>query len=248
MRAPEPKPVPPAAPMHSKPVVIPPRTLSRSGTAASTQTVRARGQNGGRLLCAPKNHKPDAIPPAVAALLTVIEIPKMSPRHRKGSAMDRRIPMDELIQEWNQEYPELAPSVIGSPLDLLLGRVDESEDEYGSLQSVEQEKESMISRSITSRSISSECLSTIPPSLDTDAPSFASHWDNPSTPDSYVRRPPPDRRGKIVSSPPKEDCVLDHPLLHFNPMSTKRLPTWRSPTSLPHLPPQLSDSSLSSRT
>lgn len=125
--------------------------------------------------------------------------------------------MDELIQEWKQDEPELAPSVVGSPLDLLLGRVDESEDEYGSFQSVEQEKESMASRSITSRSISSESLSTIPPSLDTDAPSFASNWDNLSTPDSYGRRPTLERREKIVSSPPKEDCILDHPLLHFNP-------------------------------
>lgn len=218
VHTPEPKPAAAAAPMHSKPVVIPPRTPTRAGTAVSTtQTVRARGQNGGRPHRTHKNHKPDAIPPAVAALLAVTAIPKMPPRRRKGSAMERTLSMDELIQEWRQDDSELPVSVVGSPLDLLLGRVDESEDEYGSLISVEQEKEHMVSPSMTSTSISSESLSTIPPSLDTDAPSFSSNWDNLSTPDSYRQKPMTDRREKIVSSPPKEDCILDHPLLHFNP-------------------------------
>jgi hypothetical protein len=114
--------------------------------------------------------------------------------------------MDELIQEWNREETELSPSAVGSPLDLLLGRVDESEDEYGSLQSTEPED------SMTSRSISSESITTIPPSLSLTAPSYASNWDSLSTPDSYTR---PERREKQVQAPPTEDCVLDHPLLHF---------------------------------
>ncbi|KAF1957756.1 hypothetical protein CC80DRAFT_33327 [Byssothecium circinans] len=221
-RAPEatPKATVPAAmpaatpPMHSKPVVIPPRAPSRTGTAPSTQTLRARGHNGGRPQRVPKTHKPEAIPPAVAALLAVTEIPKIPTRRRQGSSKDRRISMDELIQEWKQDETELAPSLVGSPLDLLLGRVDESEDEYGSLASLDQEKESV---SMTSRSISSESLSTIPPSLDTDAPSFMSNWDNISTPESYRQRSLSERREKLVSSPPKEDCVLDHPLLYLNP-------------------------------
>ena len=117
--------------------------------------------------------------------------------------------MDELIREWKQNDSELPPSVVGSPLDILLGRVDESEDEYGSLRSLEQEKDSM-----TSRSISSDSIVTIPPSLDLDAPSFMSNWDSLNTPESYGR---PERREKVVQSPPKEECVLDHPLLHFDP-------------------------------
>jgi hypothetical protein len=116
--------------------------------------------------------------------------------------------MDELIQEWNKEDSDVPPSVVGSPLDVLLGRVDEDEDEYGSLQSIEQERDSM-----TTRSISSESITTIPPSLDLDTPSFTSNWDNLSTPESYGRA---ERREKIMQSPPAEDCVLDHPLLQFN--------------------------------
>lgn len=213
-RSPEPPRVTPQPPMHSQPVVIPPRTPSRARTASATQSVKVRGHNGGRPQRAPKSHNPDAIPPAVAALLAVTAIPKMPPRRRKGSAMDRRISMDELINEWKQDESELPASVVGSPLDLLLGRVDESEEEYGSLVSEEQEKD--LAQSVTDRSISSESLYTIPPSLDNDAPSFTSQWDELSTPDSY-QRSLPDRKGKVVSSPPTEDCVLDHPLLHFTP-------------------------------
>ncbi|KAF2111471.1 hypothetical protein BDV96DRAFT_499504 [Lophiotrema nucula] len=197
---------------QSKPVVIPPRTPLK--TATSTQTVRARGHNGGRGTRIPKNHNSDAIPPAVAALLAITSIPPMPPRRRKGSSMSRRISMDEVIQEWKQDDSDVPSSVVGSPLDLLLGRVDESEDEFGSIESLEQEKGSFM----TTRSISSDSIaSTIPPSLDPHAPSFTSDWDEDLvTPESY-RKLGTERREKVVQSPPKEDCVLDHPLLHFNP-------------------------------
>lgn len=224
-----PAPAASAAPTHSKPVVIPPRSPARAGIETATQTVRARGQNGSRPQRPPKSHKPDAIPPAVAALLAVTTIPKMPPR-RKPSSRDRRISMDELVQEWRQDEPESVPSFVGSPLDLLLGRVDESEDEYGSLVSMEQEKDSIVSHSVTSRSISSDSISTDLPSLDTEAPSLASNWDPLSTPESYKQRPALERREKNVSSPPKEDCILDHPLLHFNLDETEEIINLDLPT------------------
>jgi hypothetical protein len=156
-----------------------------------------------------------ALPPAVAALLAVTAIPKMPTRRRQRTASDRRISMDELIQEWKQDDSDTPPSLVGSPMDLLLGRVDESEDENGSLVSMEQEQERSLF--LSSRSISSDSLSTLPPSLDYDDPSFASHWDSLSIPDSLGRKSLPERREKAYSSPPKEDCILDHPLLHFGP-------------------------------
>ncbi|KAF2848135.1 hypothetical protein T440DRAFT_177780 [Plenodomus tracheiphilus IPT5] len=206
-------------PPHSQPVVIPSRMPLKSAT--STQTVRARGQNGGRPSRSSKTHDPSAVPPAVAALLAVTAIPKMPPRRqRKTSTMDRTISMDELIQEWKQDDSEVPSSYGASPMDILLGRVDESEDDYGSLLSMEQEKESIM----TSRSISSESIATMPPSLDYDDPSFiSSHWDNLSTPESLGRKSLSERREKAVSSPPKEDCVLDHPLLHFGPEETEEI-------------------------
>ncbi|KAH9877739.1 hypothetical protein J1614_002956 [Plenodomus biglobosus] len=206
-------------PPHSQPVVIPSRYPLKSVT--STQTVRARGHNGGRPSHSSKTHDPSAVPPAVAALLAVTAIPKMPlRRQRKTSTMDRRISMDELIQEWKQDDSEGPCSYGASPLDLLLGRVDESEDDYGSLMSMEQEKESIS----TSRSISSESIATMPPSLDYDDPSFiSSHWDNLSTPESLGRKSLTERREKVVSSPPKEDCVLDHPLLHFGPEESEEI-------------------------
>ncbi|KAH3913252.1 hypothetical protein HBI56_085920 [Parastagonospora nodorum] len=196
---------------HSKPVVIPPRMPSR--TASAPQAVRMRGQSASRPARTHSAHNADAIPPAVAALLAVTSIPQMPQRRRKPAMADRRISMDELIQEWKQDDSDAPSSVVGSPLDLLLGRVDESEEEYGSLQSMEQDKHLFS----TSRSISSESLATIPPSLDYDDPSFSSHWDNISTPDSISRKSLPERKERVVSSPPKEDCVLDHPLLHYGP-------------------------------
>ncbi|KAF1999881.1 hypothetical protein P154DRAFT_436086 [Amniculicola lignicola CBS 123094] len=206
----EPKSVTRAPPTHSLPVVIPPRTPT---SAPTTQTVRARGQNSGRGMRVPTNHKADAIPPAVAALLAVTAIPPMPSRRKRRPTQDRTVSMDELIQEWKQDDSDVSMSLVGSPLDILLDRVDELDDDYGSLRSLEQEKDSVVSRSISSDSISS----TMPPSLDPDAPSFISNWDALSTPESYSRRSSPDQRKKIVSSPPKEDCILDHPLLHFTP-------------------------------
>jgi hypothetical protein len=201
-----------AAIMHSQsqPVVIPPRIPSQS--AVATRTMRPRGQSAVKSARTSSVHNPDAIPPAVAALLAVTAIPKMPSRRRKPTTMSRSLSMDELIQEWKLDDSDAPSSVVGSPLDLLLGRVDESEDEYGSLQSVEQGKE-LFTRS---RSISSESLATIPPSLEYDEPSFSSHWDNISTPDSISRKSISERREKAISSPPKEDCVLDHPLLSFS--------------------------------
>lgn len=230
-RSPEPQRTPSPAPIHSKPVVIPPRTPTRPGAASTTQSVKLRGHNGGRPQRAHKSHNPDAIPPAVAALLAVTAIPKMPTRRRKGS--DRRISMDELIQEWKQDDPELPASVVGSPLDLLLGRVDESEEEYGSLVSEEQEKDCAVS--VTNRSISSDSLYTTPPSLET-TPSFVSHWDELSTPDSY-QRSLSDRRVKAMSSPPTEDCVLDHPLLHFMPDDCEDLADFDIPDPATPSPP-----------
>jgi hypothetical protein len=133
--------------------------------------------------------------------------------------------MDELIQEWKQDDLEIPPSLSGSPMDLLLGRIDESESDYGSLPSLEQDK----GRFGTSRSISSDSLSTLPPSLDYDTPSYSSHWDNISTPESMSRKSLTERREKVYSSPPKEDCVLDHPLLRFNVEESEELTEANTP-------------------
>ncbi|KAF9700682.1 hypothetical protein EKO04_001756 [Ascochyta lentis] len=215
---------------HSSPVVIPPRTPTR---ASSTQTVRLSGQNGGRPARTPKSHNPDALPPAVAALLAITAIPRHPPRRRKRSLADRKISMDELIQEWKQDDLEIPSSISGSPMDFLLGRIDEAESDYGgSLPSLEQERD----RFGASRSISSDSLSTLPPSLDYDAPSYSSHWDNLSTPDSVSRKSLSERREKVYSSPPKEDCVLDHPLLHFNVDEAEELAEANVPDVVPVSP------------
>ncbi|KAF2809236.1 uncharacterized protein BDZ99DRAFT_389709 [Mytilinidion resinicola] len=194
---------------HSKPVVIPPRTPTRS--SISTQTVRARGQNGGRRQQIPNDHRPNAIPPAVAALLAVTAIPPRPTRRRKNPTSDRRISIDELIQEWRQEDVGSGSSSVNSYLDLLLEQPDErEEDEPGSLGSPEQDKDFMSSRSVSSESIPSV------PSLEGDEQSVASSWNSAATPNFSVRKPGAERKEKYIQSPPTEECVLDHPLLHFS--------------------------------
>ena len=207
---PPPRMVSDPVPIHSKPVVIPPRTPTRS--SISTQTVRARGQNGGRRPRVPEDHRQNGIPPAVAALLAVTSIPPPSNRRRRGLA-ERQISIDELIEEWRQEDLEGGRSNMHSPLDILLERPEDCDgDDAGSIASTnEQERDFMASRSVSSESLPSM------PSTETDERSVASSWSSPSTPSSMGRKAAPERREKLVQSPPKEDCILDHPLLHFTP-------------------------------
>ncbi|KAF2489591.1 hypothetical protein BU16DRAFT_470924 [Lophium mytilinum] len=194
---------------HSKPVVIPPRTPTR--TSISTQTVRARGQNGGRRQKISDDHKPNAIPPAVAALLAVTAIPPRPNRRRKTTTSDRRISIDELIQEWRREDVDSGSPSVNSYLDLLLEPPDEcEEDEPGSLGSPEQDQDFMSSRSVSSESIPSV------PSLEGDEQSVASSWNSAPTPNYSARKNGVERKEKYIQSPPKEECVLDHPLLHFS--------------------------------
>ncbi|OCL03923.1 hypothetical protein AOQ84DRAFT_381138 [Glonium stellatum] len=199
-----------SVPFHSKPVVIPPRSPSKS--SAITQTVRVRGQNGGRRARVPEDHRQNGVPAAVAALLAVTSIPPPAIRRRKGPA-DRRISIDELIEEWRQDDLESGRSSIHSQLDILLERLDDCDgDDSGSITSVsDQEREFTPLRSVSSDSLPSV------PSMENDERSVASSWSSPSTPGSMGRRAVPERREKFVQSPPKEDCILDHPLLHFTP-------------------------------
>jgi hypothetical protein len=93
-----------------------------------------------------------------------------------------------------------------------LERPDESDVDEASLgRSSEQEEDCLPSRSVSSESI-------LPvPSLEGDERSVASSWNSAPTPNFAVRKPGAERREKVVQSPPIEECVLDHPLLHFNP-------------------------------
>lgn len=189
-------PVQPAAPIHSKPMIIP---------ASSSQPSR----HSSRKPRASSDHQPNALPPGVAALLAVTSIPKprrtSSPRRRLQYS-DRRISIDELIEEWRAEDKEISPGSYGSPLDVLLERVEDCDTD----DSLSFDEGSQKERDIASpRSVSSESIASVP-DLDEDRSILS--WSSPSTPrsPSMMRRAGAERK-----APPKEEAILDHPLLHY---------------------------------
>jgi hypothetical protein len=212
----------PAAPSRTatEPVLIPSISMYRHPRpSVVAQTVRVNGRHGDRRPRRPADiHDPNAIPPAVAALLAVTAIPppKRKPVRPRPTSTQRRISIDELVQEWKQEAGT-SPSLSGkSPLDILLEPADEDDEKHEAEDMLvgepESEKEAEI---MTSRSVSSISL-TSTPSLDA-ANSTMSSWNSPSTPSIRSRRAM-ERKEKLVSSPPTEDCHDDHPLRPQSPV------------------------------
>ncbi|KAF2138799.1 uncharacterized protein K452DRAFT_233556 [Aplosporella prunicola CBS 121167] len=211
-------------PAHSKPMVIP--TRGHTGLPGSEpQTTRARGQPYPRKTrCASTgDHQANAVPPAVAALLAVTSIPpprRARSQRRKSPYADKRISIDELIEEWRAEDKECSAGSYGSPLDILLERVDDGDsDDCVSIGDASSKEVDFSSP----RSLSSESVPSIP-DLDTDERSLLS-FSSPSTPKSgsFYRRAGTERKKEAVS-PPKEDCILDHPLLHYSDLEAEELP------------------------
>src|ERR1700761_3306990 len=77
-------------------------------------------------------HDPNALPPAVAALLAVTQIPRPKLHQvRRRAGTQRRISIDELVQEWKNEEL-LSPSYSSSPaLNILLEDTEDVGAQYG---------------------------------------------------------------------------------------------------------------------
>ena len=183
----------------SKPVVIPPRNR--------TSALRRRNESDVSLSKAPDRsanlHDPDALPPAVAALLAVTSLPasKYAPRQQRQSESAGRSPKRQVLQAFDPD--DIRPSISSiSPRswDVLLSPPQELDGDKLSISS-----DTTIEPTLSVRSISMDSM----PSLSSDLESAAS-TSGPSTP---VRPATNDRRQKGVSSPQPENCVLDHPLL-----------------------------------
>ncbi|KKY13903.1 hypothetical protein UCDDS831_g08583 [Diplodia seriata] len=128
---------------------------------------RTRGPHSSCKHRSASEHHPNTVPPAVAALLAVTSIPRprraSSPRRRLQYA-DRRISIDELIEEWRAEDKEISPGSYGSPLDILLERVEDCDtDDSLSFEDASQKERNFVSP----RSISSESIPSVP-DLDED--------------------------------------------------------------------------------
>ncbi|KAI9774758.1 MAG: hypothetical protein M1839_001625 [Geoglossum umbratile] len=193
----------------SQPVVIPPRSLSWK-VAREAEGANPRRSSQRSLLLSPDVHRPGGVPPAVAALLAVTSIPLPKngnmTRHRRNVAEKQSA---SKLQSQSQPQgrgrpPRNAPPVTKSPMEILLSPPDELDEmdfdgtAYSAAEAV-----------LCVRTKSTDSV----PSLETDTESSAS-WGSPPTPRHSARRASGDRREKQMSSPPAEDCVLDHPLLN----------------------------------
>jgi hypothetical protein len=174
----------------SRPVEIPsrrsPRELKqvRSSRTSSKSSRTSRNSD--------TKHRPDALPPAVAALLAVTAIPPPRPQLRRKKSPLRDMSIDELIQEWRKDNSTKSSYSCAS-LDMLLGSADE--DNYDHMYS--------------SRSTSCDSI----PSLDDEASVLS--VSNPATPDSIRSRKSSMgsyRKEKTLYTPEIEDCSVDHPL------------------------------------
>lgn len=217
----------PAEPVSvtSKPVVIPPRSQTTDTTTGHRKKSRHTRPRQSKPFDG--SHDGKATSPAVAALLAVTNIPPPNRRARHfkrigGPQPFQRTSIDELLQGWREdELPGSSSFEPGSPLDLLLENPDEASDSEYNTETPSSfiDDASLHPGSMSSRSVSSESIMSIPDLMREDR-SFTS-CGSPTTPET--RRKPfrgslsasPSKNGKdrVVSSPSKEDCLADHPLL-----------------------------------
>ncbi|KAI0017343.1 hypothetical protein F4780DRAFT_613171 [Xylariomycetidae sp. FL0641] len=157
-----------------------------------------------------ETHSPDAIPPAVAALLAITSIPppqrRTSTRQKKSGeqrmTVDSIVPRSkvsekELSQELRLEFsddPSLSSFEHNGPMDVLLSPPDELGEEEASFNS----GNSGFTSTVSTRAASLESVPSLGDSLGT---SVLPSVDSPVTPRSKKVRPP--RRSlEPVSSPP----------------------------------------------
>ncbi|MCJ1298052.1 hypothetical protein MMC08_000841 [Hypocenomyce scalaris] len=197
-------------PVKERAATAPPTTASKPVVIPTWN--RTSGLHGGKesyvsVLKIPEyrvdNHDPDALPPAVAALLAVTSLPasKHAPkqqRHRRSAGRSSRPQvLDELDPD--DMKPTLSSSSPQS-WEILLSPPRELDGDKLSIDS-----DTALEPGLSVRSFSIDSV----PSLNFDLESVTS-VSAPSTP---VRLATSDRRQKGLSSPQPEDCVFDHPLL-----------------------------------
>lgn len=136
------------------------------------------------------------------------------------------------MRSWREDDKPISSVGYGSPMDILLERSDDSEHDY--LNSARASSEERVYPA--SRSTSSDSIPSIP-SLGEDDHSLLS-FSNLSTPGSALKRPSTERKERVLSSPPAENCALDHPLLRFSVDDYEdtiqvSLPPLETPTKVP---------------
>ena len=156
-------------------------------------------------------HQPDMLPPAVAALLAVTSIPlparadqKRRSRNGRGVERQHQLAVAALLDE--KAVYERGPTSVPnrSPLDILLNASERNGQEDPELSDVDNLE---IRPSVTMGKMSFDSV----PSLEADD-ATSTLFNSPPSPRADERSNLY-RKGKPLSSPPAESCLLDHPLL-----------------------------------
>ena len=214
----------------SKPVPVP--TLERSASAAAqSRSMPTRSRNvvsrGVRKQSAA--HDPNALPPAIAALLAVTAIPPpRSSQFRRKAREQQRMSIDELVNEWKSDDTWKATYSSSPGLSILLEDGDNEEQWVGEVDDGMPDNGLLHTRKISSDSI---------PSLDSDDRSVMS-MGSPATPDSLRSRKSSTalKRERARSIVPTEDSSLDHPLGSPSPLEDDDDLLLRSPPTRPSTP------------
>ncbi|GAB7347065.1 hypothetical protein MBLNU459_g3201t1 [Dothideomycetes sp. NU459] len=200
----------PVTPRPSQPVEIPVRRSSRESITPPPMNHRMH-HAAARKSRRPEDsdHRADALPPAVAALLAVTAIPPPRAiqfrRKKSNSYKSRRISIDELVQEWRNDSSLRTNFGSSTSMDMLLEAADDSGDDFGSRSDGGDE------RLFASRSTSCDSI----PSLEADDDRSVMSLGSPATPESLHSTRSGNatpRKEKAVSPLETEDCGLDHPL------------------------------------
>ena len=191
---------------NTEPVAIPSPKTPHRPRQMQFQLESAQGMSTSGSASKPAIHNPNALPPAVAALLAVTAIPpRRSLRPRSVPNQDRRKSIDDLISEWKSDEPPSSNYGSSPALSVLFEDIDEANE-----RAVMQDEDAARESYLYLRSASSESM----PSLDPDDRSILSTG-SPSTPGSLRSRRSVSniKREKSRSLPPTEPCMTDHPLV-----------------------------------
>ena len=195
----------PLKPM-TKPVAVPQQPERTHSATAQTMPVRSRNIPSQTSRRSAGTHDPNALPPAVAALLAMTTIPPPRPNQfRRKSRDQRRMSIDELVSDWKSD-DALKASYSSSPaLSILLEDASDGEDTVAGSHDSTAGAGFLHSRSPSSESV---------PSLEADDRSVIS-MSNPRTPESLRSRKSSGNLKQARGRPAvtREESTLDHPLV-----------------------------------
>ncbi|KAF9877465.1 hypothetical protein CkaCkLH20_05165 [Colletotrichum karsti] len=147
-------------------------------------------------------HSPEAVPPAMLALLAVTDIPRQRRGSKQKLARDHPMTLEAVIQRQQVCEKELSLTFGKNPMDLLLSPPDELEDDDLSI------SDSGLGSVLSTRTVSVESMPSLGDSFSTDT---LSSLESPFGSSPRRRRSQQPRRSlEPVSSPPGQP--EDHPL------------------------------------